>query len=171
MTYRDARNNCVDFTWAALHRAGIHPRIDDKDDVDFEGYLRPTHNIEAIRSIPPQLWGSPYDHEIVRDLPSKQSMLQRALTGHDPAPSRLGPDSSIDDMFDALYRASTAKDHAAEREVGQAFARSDAGRAMFAEASLLNERQDLFERQRAVESQRMEREQAASQQRGRGMAM
>lgn len=52
-TYQDVRNNCVDFTWAALNHAGIHARssLSGKALKTYEGSLKPTNNVNDIQTI------------------------------------------------------------------------------------------------------------------------
>ena len=86
--YRDARNNCVDFTWAALRHAGIY-RGDlsinlpgDRYDVrlkPFEGSLKPMDNIDDVRDIKAPFPNSELNQETRHPMPSRNP-LQRLLS-------------------------------------------------------------------------------------------
>lgn len=81
--YRDVRNNCVDFAWAALNHAGI--RRQDHTDVlphigidvriplpntaDGKSALRPTQNIPDVKSITDPMLGSPLNREHTNPMP------------------------------------------------------------------------------------------------------
>lgn len=91
LQYEDVRNNCVDFTWGALHAAGLYrgDRIldlpGDRFDVPikrFEGSLKPMDNIDDVRDIRAPFPDSPLNREQVNPLPPR-SLLQRALSIED----------------------------------------------------------------------------------------
>ena len=104
--YRDARNNCVDFTWAGLNHAGLQRtasfdltaplgytvpgillrqatdnyrsewRVDDKE------AFRPMRNIEAVDSIAPPFPDSPLNKTERNPIP-EQNWKQKSLTEAD----------------------------------------------------------------------------------------
>lgn len=83
LQYRDARNNCVDFTWGALNRAGIHHTVDGKADRTHEGSLKPLRNIDDVQSIPDPIKGSPLNKEHFNAMPPRdiwQRMLSEQAT-------------------------------------------------------------------------------------------
>ncbi|WP_043693863.1 XVIPCD domain-containing protein [Luteibacter sp. 9133] len=96
MQYQDVRNNCVDFTWAALNHAGIHRekhivlpgsggpgsevRVRAPVDVSGKNALRPTHNIEDIQSIENPVPHSPVNTEKRNPMPKDQSPMQWLLS-------------------------------------------------------------------------------------------
>ena len=81
--YRDVRNNCVDFTWAALNHAGIRRqghidalppigidvRIPLPTTADGKSALRPTQNITDVKSITAPIQGSPLNREHTNPMP------------------------------------------------------------------------------------------------------
>ncbi len=87
--YQDARNNCVDFTWAALNHAGIHATekqggqrghpVKIVPRPKHEGSLKPTKNIDDVQSIQPPVPGS-LDNKERRNPMPKQSNLQWILS-------------------------------------------------------------------------------------------
>lgn len=96
MQYQDVRNNCVDFTWAALNHAGIHReqhivlpgvggsgpevRLPSGVDVSGKNALRPTHNIRDIQSIEDPVPRSPLNSEKRNPMPKDQSPMQWLLS-------------------------------------------------------------------------------------------
>jgi hypothetical protein len=87
--YQDVRNNCVDFTWAALNYAGLHAttrqgghRGHPAKNVPrpkYEGSLKPTKNVDDIQTIQPPIPGSKLNTETHNPMP-KQSPLQWMLS-------------------------------------------------------------------------------------------
>lgn len=91
--YKDARNNCVDFTWGALNYAAIHktdPKIIGYDrapiysahervpSVRHEGSLKPLHNIDDVQSIQAPIPNSALNKEHFNPMPArnwKQKLL------------------------------------------------------------------------------------------------
>lgn len=96
MQYKDVRNNCVDFTWAALDHAGIKHqrylsvptfggfgpdvRIPTGIDGVGKGALRPAQNVKDIQSIDAPVPGSPLNREHRNPMPEGRSLLQRLLS-------------------------------------------------------------------------------------------
>ena len=70
-------------------------------------------------------------------------------------------DSSIDDMFDALWAATVNKDDAAARAVGKAYGESADGQAWLAMGRELNQQDKLQEQQAALDAQKLMEQQAA----------
>ena len=64
-------------------------------------------------------------------------------------PVQITKDSSIDDMFDALYAAAVTNDVAASKQVAQAYGQSNEGQAWLAMGQQLNQQ----EQQAAIEAQ------------------
>nr|WP_199040398.1 XVIPCD domain-containing protein [Dyella sp. ASV24] len=82
MQYKDVRNNCVDFTWAALNHAGIQHqnhvdlspaggRIPLPGTSEGKSALRPTQNIDDVKSIKDPVPGSPLNKEHTNPMPSR----------------------------------------------------------------------------------------------------
>ena len=59
----------------------------------------------------------------------------------------IDKNSSIDDMFEVLYQSAVHKDDALARQVGRAYAQSDAGQLFFEQGRLFNQQQQLQEQQ------------------------
>ncbi|SDG99741.1 MULTISPECIES: XVIPCD domain-containing protein [Rhodanobacteraceae] len=82
--YKDARNNCVDFTWSALNHANIK-RTEigkDKQSVEKDGpdALRPSHNVDGLKSIKDPVPGSSLNSQHSNPMPKNQSLLQWMLS-------------------------------------------------------------------------------------------
>ncbi len=81
--YQDARNNCVDFTWAALNHAGLHATTSTRGGKiprkNYEGSLKPTRNIDDVQTIQPPFPKSAYNREKHNPMP-KRSVLQKLLS-------------------------------------------------------------------------------------------
>ncbi|MGR0116462.1 XVIPCD domain-containing protein [Ralstonia pseudosolanacearum] len=83
--YRDVRNNCVDFAWAALNQAsirrqdhtdvlppiGIDVRIPLPNTANGKSALRPTQNITDVKSITDPMLGSPLNREHTNPMPAR----------------------------------------------------------------------------------------------------
>jgi hypothetical protein len=84
MYYRDARNNCVDFTWSALNHADIKRTEVDNEHRSVEktgpGALRPSHNVNALKSIKNPTPNSELNAEHSNPMPKDRSMLQMLLS-------------------------------------------------------------------------------------------
>ncbi|HUA81100.1 MAG TPA: hypothetical protein VL997_12060 [Dyella sp.] len=149
--YKDIRHNCVDFTWAALNRAGIHrePAYIDvpvvtphrvgfehmtlPGSVEGKASYRPAENVEDVRGIRDPIPNSPLNREQTHPMPAHRSMLQHLLSDYEPASNRdvaaVTRHSSIDTMFDALYQASLAQDRTALGTVARAYLQSPDGQS------------------------------------------
>ncbi len=82
--YKDARHNCVDFAWSALNHANIK-RTEvgrDKQPVEKDGpdALRPSHNVDGLKSIKDPVPGSELNSQQSNPMPKNQSTLQRILS-------------------------------------------------------------------------------------------
>jgi len=109
LQYKDVRNNCVDFTWAALNHAGIERKrsIDVNmlgggigqmfPDVRIplnglgegkDGY-RPLRNIHGVESIDPPFPDSELNRKKINDMP-KRSFQQHILSDADGVGERNG---------------------------------------------------------------------------------
>lgn len=85
MEYRGASNSCIDFTWAALNKAGLHatyklPVVGELERKSFEGQIKVIENIPSIKSIKAPVPDSPLNREEERPLPKERSLLQKLLT-------------------------------------------------------------------------------------------
>ena len=135
--YKDARNNCVDFTWAGLNHAGLQrtdsfdlantltfvapaagliaqqvPDIRQRSDraVDDKESFRPMRNIEAVDSIAPPFPDSPLNKTERNPIP-EQNWKQKALAEAD-GPAR--------DARDPHHR-----DHGLDQNIRTAVARTE----------------------------------------------
>lgn len=82
--YKDARNNCVDFTWSALNHANIK-RTEvgkDKQPVEKDGpdALRPSHNVDGLKSIKDPVPGSDLNSQHSNPMPKNRGPLQWMLS-------------------------------------------------------------------------------------------
>jgi len=84
MYYKDARNNCVDFTWSALNHASIkRTEVDNHHETTEKtgpGALKPSHNVDALKSIKDPTPHSELNSEHSNDMPKNRSMLQKLLS-------------------------------------------------------------------------------------------
>lgn len=94
--YKDARNNCVDFTWAALNQAGINResslsvstglglgpdvRIPLPGESHGKGALRPARNVDDVKHIEAPVPGSPLNREQSNPMPKDRTLLQHMLS-------------------------------------------------------------------------------------------
>jgi len=82
--YKDARNNCVDFTWSALNHANIKRTEVNKEHGAVEksgpGALKPSHNVDALKSIKNPIPNSELNSEHSNPMPKNRSMLQKLLS-------------------------------------------------------------------------------------------
>ncbi|MGL4767389.1 MAG: hypothetical protein ACRCV6_04845 [Formosimonas sp.] len=87
MTYAGTWNNCVDFTWKGLNHAGLHYRtlglIERKE---YEGSLKPTHNVHDIKEISAPYPNSPLNGEHSNPWP-KRTGIQLLLSEANNLPS------------------------------------------------------------------------------------
>jgi len=91
------------------------------------------------------------EHAMPQQREQEQPIREREATSASRVDaSTITPHSSIDDMFEALYQASVADDHAAISAVSQAHQQSDHGQAWLQMGRDYNEQ---LERQQALEQQ------------------
>lgn len=141
--YKDVRNNCVDFTWAALNHAGLHRN----KSIDVNGLLgpgagqllpdvriplpvegsgkdayRPLRNIHGVESIEAPFPDSPLNKEVRHPLPADRSIRQHILSDQQQAPSLQDPSHP----GYVLFAQAQKHVHALDREHGRpSDARSD----------------------------------------------
>ncbi|APO97531.1 XVIPCD domain-containing protein [Xanthomonas vesicatoria] len=140
--YRDVRNNCVDFTWAALDHAGLHRNKsidmnvlagpagqllpDVRIPLPFEGLgkdaYRPLRNIHGVESIEAPFPESPLNKEVRHPLPADRSIKQHILSDERQPPSLRNPDHPGHPLFAQAQSHVQALDQANNR---QSDARSD----------------------------------------------
>jgi hypothetical protein len=152
MNYKDVRNNCVDFTWAALNHAGIqrtHGHL---------GHLE-SHGVDGKLSYLPSL--SPHDVRTIKD-PFPESDLNSEKTRQPPARewwqtplSGLEKPGAAaqDDPFDRLYAATVANDEKAFDKVGQDYLQSQDGLAFLQSGQEANRQQAMAEQQAMEQAQ------------------
>jgi hypothetical protein len=96
--YQDARNNCVDFTWAALNHAGLHATARQSNGrgggvktvprPKHEGSLKPARNIDDVQSIQPPFPNSALNRETRNLMPKRDALqwlfseTQKPMVGH-----------------------------------------------------------------------------------------
>lgn len=84
MDYKDVRNNCVDFTWSALNQANIkrteEVKHHDAVETSGPGALRPSHNVDALKSIKDPMPHSELNSEHSNPMPTNRGMLQKLLS-------------------------------------------------------------------------------------------
>src|SRR5690606_38498023 len=88
LQYAGATNSCIDFTWGALNRAGLHREIQlpfgiKLHDKDYDGALKPLDNIREFRRIPDPVPGSPLNREQENELPERK-LWQRLISVEEP---------------------------------------------------------------------------------------
>jgi hypothetical protein len=84
MNYNGATNSCVDFTWSALNRAGLHTKSRSTSSTTQEGAIKPLNNIDKIKAISAPLPQSPHNKEQTNPLPPR-TLMQRLISENDPA--------------------------------------------------------------------------------------
>jgi hypothetical protein len=157
MTYKDVRNNCVDFTWAALNHAGIqrtHGHLGhDNHGVDGKlGYLPALvpGDLQTIRDPVP---GSDLNKETFRDLPAKAWwQIPLGPPEMDSRPPKVGL-MTEDDAFDRLYWAAVSNDEKAFEKVGQEYLQSAEGQAFLQSGQEANRQQALADQQAQAQVQ------------------
>jgi len=130
--YKDARHNCVDFTWAALDSAGIKSHAPHA--------LRPNENIDAVKSIAPPIPNSPLNTEHTNPMP-KQNFKQWLLSENEKqrAPtevtSSLPVNASRKEMTDNILAAFKSSDPSAITTAMHAARNTNAGQDMLQQAN------------------------------------
>lgn len=87
--YKDARHNCVDFTWAALNHVGIQrvlPFGKNGIPLDGPGAARPAHNVDAVESIHDPMPGSPLNKVHRNPMPEHRNLIQHLLSEQEAGP-------------------------------------------------------------------------------------
>ncbi|MBB5862933.1 XVIPCD domain-containing protein [Xanthomonas sp. 3058] len=136
--YKDVRNNCVDFTWAALNHAGLHRN----QSIDVNGLLgpagvgqllpdvriplplegqgkdayRPLRNIHGVESIEAPFPESPLNKEVRHPLPADRSIQQHILSDERQPPSLRNPDHPGHPLFAQAQSHVQALDQANNRQ-------------------------------------------------------
>lgn len=148
LTYKDIRNNCVDYTWVALNHAGIqrtHGHIGHLEPHGVDGKLSylPILTPNDFRTIPDPVPGSDLNKEVSRGLPKRDwtqtpfGTFDRPLT------------SVTDDPFERLYAATVANDDKAFDRVAQDYLQSADGQAFLASGREFNQQQEQAQAQQA----------------------
>ena len=158
MTYKDFRNNCVDYTWAALNHAGIQRtdrRFGASEAKGVDGKLNylPSHAPEDIRTIRDPMPGSELNTETTNPLPSK-AWWQIPLSDVERQPSL-----DQGDPFDRLVAAAKAGDDKAFDAVGEDFLQSYEGKD-FLETGLEHNRQQEIADQALAQQQQQQQQEA-----------
>jgi len=95
--YKDARHNCVDFTWAGLNHAGIERqhhvdlpmtgvpygpsiRLPLPGHGEGKSALRPAENVDDVKSIKEPIPDSPLNSSHSNPMPAHRTMLQHLLS-------------------------------------------------------------------------------------------
>lgn len=85
--YKDARNNCVDFTWSALNHANIKRTEVEKNHGEVEkagpGALTPSRNVDALKSIHDPTPHSELNSEHSNPMPKNRGPIQRLLSDNE----------------------------------------------------------------------------------------
>lgn len=146
LTYKDVRNNCVDFTWAALNHAGIQRTertfgSEKAHGVDGKLNFLPSHAPADIRTIADPMPGSDLNGEVNRPLP-EMKWWQIPLSEAERVPT-----AELDDPFDRLYAATVANDDQAFEQVAQDYLKSADGQAFLASGREFNQQQEQAQAQ------------------------
>jgi hypothetical protein len=97
-SYKDARNNCIDFTWGALKHSGLQANINLPFGLSvptpsyYEGQLKPINNIDSIKTIHAPMPDSKHNKEVTNPLP-KRDLLQRLFSENDQQPNISKPEN------------------------------------------------------------------------------
>ncbi len=152
MQYRDARNNCVDFTWAGLNHAGLkrtEKSLWDGKDHEVDGKLNylPARNDDSIKTIHDPVPGSPLNKEQRNAMPDMKWWLRILSENEVGQPNRPGASgapacASNEDTFEQLVRASASGDDRAFSAAAQGYLQSAEGAAVLAAGREANRQQD-----------------------------
>lgn len=102
LDYKDVRNNCVDFTWAALNDAGLHMRSRNRGsaiDNNYEGSLKPTHNMEDVKRILAPFPKSPLNQEREIPMSENRTRLQRLFSEDIPKNEKTPEYAGVEPKF------------------------------------------------------------------------
>lgn len=85
LNYHFLSNSCVDFVWKGLAKANLYRTTVDKQgnrviDTDYEGSLKPSQNIDDIRSIKAPLKNSPHNRETTNPWPKRTLFQEHILS-------------------------------------------------------------------------------------------
>ena len=157
LTYKDIRNNCVDYTWAALNHAGIQRtdrRLGEVDAKGVDGKLNylPAQAPGDIRTIRDPIPGSDLNHQLTRDRPAIEWWQIPLSDAKD-----VGQAQDID-PFDRLCAASVANDDRAFDRVGQDYLQSPEGQAFLQSGVDFNHQQDLAQQQALAQQQQQQQQ-------------
>lgn len=152
LTYKDIRNNCVDYTWAALNHAGIqrtHGHIGhlEPHGVDGKHSYLPILTPNDFRTIRDPVPGSDLNKEISRELP-KRDWMQAPFGTFDRPLTTVS-----NDPFERLYAATVANDDKAFETIGQEYLQSPEGQAFLQAGQEANRQQDLALQQAQAQAQ------------------
>ncbi|RYH32947.1 MAG: hypothetical protein EON54_20610 [Alcaligenaceae bacterium] len=169
MQYRDARNNCIDFTWAGLNHAGLKRTeksmwTNEAHEVDGKLNYLPANNDDSIKTIRDPVPGSPLNREERHPMPEMRWWQRGFLTENEmgqpggPLASHgqpiqvasaavMPPAASNDDPFEQLARASASGDDSAFSAVAQSYLRGADGRDVMAAGREANRQQDGLRQQ------------------------
>jgi len=113
-------------------------------------FMQPS--VERQHTQGPKNWQEELLRQEYRRMPKQeqQTRERNAATGHSLDVFTITPNSSIDSMFDSLYQASVAQDHAAMSAVSQAYLQSPHGEDFLQQGREYNQQ---LERQQAMEQQ------------------
>lgn len=88
LTYGGARNSCIDFTWGALNKAGLHRKSPlGFGDKSYEGELKPQENIDIIKRIEAPLPDSGLNSEHYNPKPERTFWQKVISDNQQPGPT------------------------------------------------------------------------------------
>lgn len=155
MQYKDFRNNCVDYTWAALNHAGIQRterRFGTSEPRGVDGKLNylPSHAPDDIRTIRDPMPGSELNQQRTNPLPSmKWWQIPLSETEREPLHGK-------EDPFDRLVAAANGGDDKAFDEVGRDYLQSFEGQDFLTAGIEHNRQQELAEQSQAQQQQQQQ---------------
>ena len=162
MYYNGVRNNCIDFTWAALNHAGLHNRVFGfVEQKQYEGSLKPFGNIDDIGSIRAPYRDSPLNREERNPMPNRNFGQWFISEGEPTQPLQAANTpvlSETDRLFASIMSAHLSGDDAALKQAQVAAFNSDLAQNTYSEVrqqNLMAEAQ-LAEQQRQIELERQQ---------------
>ena len=161
MTYKDFRNNCVDYTWAALNHAGIQRtdrRFGTAEAKGVDGKLNylPSHAPADVRTIRDPMPGSELNRETTNRLPDMEWWQIPLSEAQGQSPIEQG------DSFDRLVAAAQTGNDKAFDEVGSDYLQSYEGQDFLQTGLDHNQQQALTEQMLAQQQQQQDQQQAPS---------